>query len=228
MKLNEIVAPTADLQLAILYHGTPTRAGYEGILRQGLKFDPAAAAQKYQGQEAFAPLPGVYLTKDFGNAVRYSFMSQVPDENYAAYIKTEPTGYVFEFSGQGLSSVSPDEDELGRLIEKLVKIKDLPANLSQLIQTIPQNLRNQLQQDQVNFETVAVAGKWATSKLSSATIQYLLKRYANVVSYGAIKPSAVWIIPKPTERFLRDRQGTFDTFNGYTNYAKRFGKRNTV
>jgi len=46
-----------------------------------------------------------------------------------------------------------------------------------------------------------------------------------VVNYGGIKPSAVWVIPKPNERFLRDRQGTFNTHNGYVNYAKKFGKK---
>jgi pyrimidine deaminase RibD-like protein len=52
-----------------------------------------------------------------------------------------------------------------------------------------------------------------------------MKRYHNVVNYGGIKPGAVWVIPKPNERFLRDRQGTFNTHNGYVNYAKRFGEK---
>lgn len=225
MIITEIVKPSQQLQSSILYHGTPTKAGYQGIIQQGLKVDPAVIAQKYKGQENFAPLPGVYLTKEFGNAVRYSFMSNVPDEQYADYNKQEPNGYVFEFSGQELSGVTPDEDELGNFVKKLAITKNLPPKLSRISAAIPAQIKTALQQPNVSFETIAMAGKWVVNLLNDATIQYLMKQYGNVVNYGGIKPSAVWIIPKPNERFLRDRQGTFNTHNGYINYAKRFGKR---
>lgn len=226
MRIDEIVQPSQQLQSSVLYHGTPTKAGYQGIAAQGLKIDPDIIATKYKGQENFAPLPGgVYLTKDFGNAVRYSFMSNVPDEQYAEYIKQEPIGYVFEFSGQDLTGVTPDEDELGKFLKQLVNTKNLPPNLLKIVQTVPEQLKIKLQQPAVDFETLAVAGKWVVNNISDATMQYLIKRYHNVVNYGGIRPNAVWVIPKPNERFLRDHHGTFDTFNGYANYAKRFGKR---
>jgi len=221
----EAVAPDQKLQSSVLYHGTPTKAGYQGISSQGLKIDPELIAQKYKGQENFAPLPGVYMTKEFGNAVRYSFMSNVPDEQYANYIKQEPNGYVFEFSGKDLTTVTPDEDELGSLLRQLINTKNLQPNLLKIVQAVPEELRAKLQQPNVDFETIAIAGKWLVNKISDSTIQYLMKRYHNVVNYGGIKPSAVWVIPKPNERFLRDRQGTFNTHNGYVNYAKRFGKK---
>ncbi len=221
----EAVAPDQQLQSSVLYHGTPTTAGYQGIANQGLKIDPKLIAQKYQGQENFAPLPGVYMTKEFGNAVRYSFMSNVPDEQYAEYIKQEPNGYVFEFLGKDLTTVSPDEDELGDLLKRLVNTKNLQPNLSKIVQAVPEELRVKLQQPNVSFETIAVAGKWLVDRISDSTIQYLMKRYHNVVNYSGIKPSAVWVIPKPNERFLRDRQGTNNTHNGYFNYANKFGKK---
>ena len=225
MRIDEIVTPTQQLQQSVLYHGTATKAGYQGIASQGLKVDPELIAQKYKGQETFAPLPGVYLTKDFGNAVRYSFMSQVPDEQYAEYIKQEPMGYVFEFAGKDLTGVTPDEDELGNFLKQLVRSKNLPTALANIVQSVPEQLKTALQQPQVSFETIAVAGKWAVDKLSDATIQYLMKRYENVVNYGTIKPVAVWVIPKPAERFLKDRQGTLNTMSGYINYAKRHATR---
>ncbi len=225
MRIDEVVQPSQQLQSSVFYHGTPTKAGYQGIASQGLKVDPELIAQKYKGQENFAPLPGVYMTTDFGNAVRYSFMSNVPDEQYQDYNKQEPYGYVFEFSGRDLSMVSPDEDELGNLIKRLVRTKNLPPQLSRISNAVPDKIRRRLLEPSVSFETVALAGKWAVDKISSSTMTYLMKRYHNVVNYGDIKPSAVWIIPKPTERFLRDRQGTFNTTNGYINYAKRFAKR---
>ena len=223
--VEEAVVPDQKLQSSVLYHGTPTKAGYQGISSQGLKIDPELIAQKYKGQENFAPLPGVYMTKEFGNAVRYSFMSNVPDEQYAEYIKQEPNGYVFEFSGKDLTTVTPDEDELGSLLIQLVNNKNLQPNLLKIVQAVPEELRIKLQQPRVDFETIAIAGKWLVNRISDSTIQYLMKRYHNVVNYGGIKPSAVWVIPKPNERFLRDRQGTFNTHNGYVNYAKRFGKK---
>lgn len=225
MRIDEIVTPTQELQQSVLYHGTPTKTGYQGIANQGLRVDPELIAQKYKGQETFAPLPGVYLTKNFGNAVRYSFMSQVPDEQYAAYIKQEPMGYVFEFSGQDLAGVTPDEDELGNFLKQLVTAKTVPPALASIVQSVPEQLKVALQQPQVSFETIAAAGKWAVNKLSAATIQYLMRRYENVVNYGAIKPVAVWEIPKPAERFLRDKQGTFNTMGGYIDYAKKHAKR---
>jgi len=168
------------------------------------------------------------MTKEFGNAVRYSFMSEVPDEKYSDYIKQEPYGYVFEFSGKNLTSVTPDEDELGSFLQKLVKTKNLPPNLARIVQTIPQQLRVKLQQPEIDFQTTAIAGKWVVNNISDATMQHLLKRYHNVVNYASINPVAVWVIPKPNERFLRDPQGTFNTYKGYVNYAKRFGKRHDL
>jgi len=226
MRIDEVVQPSQQLQSSVLYHGTPTKAGYQGIASQGLKYDPELMAQKYKGQENFAPLPGgIYLTTDFGNAVRYSFMSNVPDEQYAEYIKQEPYGYVFEFSGKDLTSVTPDEDELGNLLQKLVNTKNLQPNLLKIIQLVPKELKVKLQQPNVDYEINALAGKWLVNNISDETMQYLVKRYHNVVNYSGMKPNAVWVIPKPTERFLRDRQRTFNTHNGYANYAKRFGKR---
>jgi len=225
MRIDEVIQPSQQLQSSVLYHGTPAKAGYQGIASQGLKVDPEIIAQKYKGQENFAPLPGVYMTKEFGNAVRYSFMSNVPNEQYAEYLKQEPYGYVFEFSGKDLTSVTPDEDELGGFLKQLVNSKNLQPNLLRIVQSVPKELRIKLQQPEVDFETVAIAGKWVVNNIRDATMQYLMKRYRNVVNYGGIKPSAVWVIPKPNERFLRDRQGTFNTHNGYINYAKRFGNR---
>jgi hypothetical protein len=226
--VSEAIKPSDRLQASILYHGTPMKDGYQGIVGQGLKVNPELIAQKYKGQENFAPLPGVYMTTEFGNAVRYSFMSEVPDEKYAEYIKQEPYGYVFEFSGNDLSNVTPDEDELGNFLKQLVNSKNLQTNLLKIVQSVPEELRIKLQQPRVDFETIALAGKWVVNNISDSTMQYLMKRYHNVVNYGSIKPTAVWVIPKPNERFLRDRQGTFNTFNGYINYAKRFGKRHDL
>ena len=37
MRIDEVVQPSQELQSSVLYHGTPTKAGYQGIASQGLK-----------------------------------------------------------------------------------------------------------------------------------------------------------------------------------------------
>lgn len=226
--LIEIFAASDEMKSNIFYHGTPSKAGFEGIKKEGLKIDPDIEKTKYKGQENFAPLPGVYMTKEFGNAIRYSFMSNVEDDEWLDYIKQEPNGYIFEFSGKDLTQITPDEDELGSIIVKLINAKKLTPELQKIVNDIPEEFKKRVTgtpESNVNFESIAVLGKWAVKRLSDATQQYLIKRYRNVVNYGNVKPIAYWIIPKPKERFLTDRQGTFNTYGGYINYAKKFGKR---
>ena len=220
-------SPTQDLRSATLYHGTNSRRGYNGIVSRGLQANHDAG-EKYKGAENFAPLPGAYLTKDIGVATRYSFM-RPPDP------EQEPYGYVFEFHGKDLQRVTPDEDELGGYLSylvKLVKQKQLPPKLQGIVDAVPADLRAKLLEPEsdLDFETVAMAGKWLlqSEKLSEPVVQYLMKSRSNVVNYGDIHPVAVWVIPKPTDQFLKDRQGTYNTHNGYVNYAKRYGRRTTL
>ena len=51
MRIDEVVQPSQELQSSVLYHGTPTKAGYQGIASQGLKVDPEIIAAKYKGQD---------------------------------------------------------------------------------------------------------------------------------------------------------------------------------
>ena len=79
----------------VIYHGTPTKQGYLGILKNGLqpnKVDP----NKYKNSKNFTPIKnGVYLTKEFGNAVRYSFMSNGSDDEYIDYLTFKPIVLTF-------------------------------------------------------------------------------------------------------------------------------------
>jgi hypothetical protein len=105
--------------------------------------------------------------------------------------------------------------------------KRIPGFLQIITNDVPPDLQQKINQSPDSFEVFALVGKWLirNKKLSPAVLQYLAKSTSNVVNYGVIRPTAVWVIPKPSEQFLRDRQGTFNTCNGYTAYAKRFGKK---
>jgi len=225
MRLDEIVDLPEKLKQITYYHGVPTEEGKNIIITKGLIYDPEFVAKKYKGEENFSPiLGGAYLTKDFANAVRYSFMAPGPDEGFQEYLRKEPYSYVFEFLSDDFTDVSPDEDELGGFIEKLLKKQNLPPKLKSLVDSIPDSIKNALTQQ--SFESLALAGKWAVNNLSPATLKYLLQNYSNVVSYNkTLHPDAVWIIPKPKERFLPDRQGKFHSLAAYKLYAERNGTR---
>lgn len=225
MFITEIIQPEQYLLSATLYHGTPTKEGYLGIKEHGLEYRPDVVATKYQDHYSdMAPIEGgAYLSKEFGNAVRYSFMLAVSDEEYDDFRAREPNGYVFEFSGKDLTSVSPDEDELGNMVYDLVHAKSLPPKLQRIVDMLPNDIKAALNND--SDYMISTAGRWATNHFTHDTMRYLMRRYNNVVNYGNLRPHAVWVIPKPKEQFMKDRQGTFQTYNGYVNYAKRFGKR---
>jgi len=210
-----------------LFHGTPTKEFAQGILKEGLKYNEALVAKKYQGEENFEPLKGVYLSRDFGNAVRYSFMPQNV-ESYSEEVKQHPNGYVFEFSVSDLSQTTPDEDELGMALEKIYKSSSKPEFFTKAFEKLPMDLKNRLNDSSVNFETYALIGKFFINNnlLSNQVLKYLSRFNKNLVNYGTIFPKAYWIVPKPlTSPHLKDRQGTFNTFGGYANYAKQKGKR---
>jgi len=211
----------------LIFHGTPTKKFAQGILKEGLKYDETFVAKKYHGEENFKPLKGTYLSKDFGNAVRYAFMPQ-NIVNYSEEIKQHPDGYVFEFSTSDLSQTTPDEDELGASLERVYKSSNKPEFIVKIFQELPPDLKSRLDNPSVNFETYALIGKYFLNKnlLNSDIIKYLSRFNKNLVNYGTIYPKAHWIIPKPLNSpHLKDRQGTNNTFGGYENYAKREGKR---
>ena len=231
MKLKDILIenpadPTDELRSSKLYHGTPSKHAAEQIKQHGLKYDDAVIANKYKDEPNFAPIKdGVYLTKELGNAIRYSFMAHGAN-SYEASIKSEPYGYVFEFSGEDLSTVTPDEDELGHFVVSMVNHKNLKPALSAIVARIPKELRRKIEFSPDSFETVALAGKWLVNAgMSKRVVQYLMKNKDNVVNYGTMKPRAVFIIKKPDDQFLRDKHGTFNSFDGYIKWGKEHSKR---
>ena len=106
MKIFEIVAPTTQ-QYDTWYHGSPSKKGAELNMKNGLAYDDKWVEQKYKTEPEFAPMKdGVYITKDLGQAYRYTLMGKHPDK----------TGYIFKFPGSHLQSISNDEDEMGNYI----------------------------------------------------------------------------------------------------------------
>lgn len=233
MKASELtetkVEPTVEQKLQTWYHGTSSRGGFDFIMSNGLKVDLDWIAKRYVGDlEPFKPLEGSYLTKDFGNAVRYSFHSDYDETFHRQYNKKEPTGYVFEFSGNDLSQISPDEDELGYFLVKLLKSKNLSPSLQKIANKAPEHLKRILVGKDIHFSWIAEAGKWLiqSNLLTAAVVKYIMKNNINIVNYGTLKPIAYWDIPKPNSRFLGTK--THDSFKYYSNYARSEGVRHTV
>lgn len=225
------ITPTDEMYRARWFHGTSEKRAADGIIQNGLKYMPELVSTKYAVTKTFSPMPGIYLTKDFGNAVRYSFMHGDDSiEGYRETIKTEPYGYVFEFNSKDFTTVTPDEDEIGSFLEKLVKRAanelPLPVGLQNIVNAMPIKLRSSLSKEEVDFSTLAQAGKWLllNGRLSSQQLRSMISSStrSNIVNYGIMKPIKGWKIPKPQQRFLPDASGTHKTTGGYFEYAKKY------
>ena len=208
---------------AVLYHGTPIKENYQRILKKGLLPNQASIYL-----EESSPLEGgIYLTKDFGNAVRYSFISQTDD--YEKDRKKEPNGYVFEFSNLDKLNMTPDEDELGAWAASVIN-KKLPDSLRSAFEDMPDELYQKIKKPDPSFSVMAQVGKWLIKRFSKRVLNNIRKSkdFFNVVVYEPIKPTAVWVIPKAKEQFLRDNNNSFNTTQGWGDYGKKYGKRKSI
>jgi hypothetical protein len=230
MKIQDIlnerkVDPSDQQRSQVWYHGTSTRAGYDFIMTNGLKVDLDWIAEKYIDSVKLTPLDGAYLSKDFGVAVDYSMNSDIKVNHQ------EPFGYVFEFDGKELSKISPDEDELGHFLIKLLTTrKKLPPSLQKIVDKTPQDIKDtflgKTEIETLNIEPswIAVAGKWLIQNdiLTVSVVKYLMTNNLNLVNYGTLQPRAYWSIPKlPNGKFLH-------TNSAYAAHGKSKGTRHNI
>jgi hypothetical protein len=209
MKIFEIVAPTTQ-QYDTWYHGTPSKKGAELIMKNGLAYDDKWVEQKYKTEPEFAPMKdGVYITKDLGQAYRYTLMGKHPDK----------TGYIFKFPGSHLQSISNDEDEMGNYIVKnLEQYPELNGKISNQI------IKGAMEGE---YKECAMAGKIALQYLSKDKIDTLLNTLdsINLVHYGKLQPISVIEVPKigkeEFEKLLTDK---VTTFKPLADYVTKYGK----
>jgi hypothetical protein len=102
---RNVPAP-ASIKRKTLYHGTPSSAAAKKILKSRLLLPRTQTKVRIHGVGHTEPLhPGVYLTSDRQQAVRYALSTEVE----------EPYGYLFEVDGTALGDIEPDEDFVGSL-----------------------------------------------------------------------------------------------------------------
>ena len=216
MKITEIVAPTTQ-QNDTWYHGTPSKKGAELIMKNGLAYDDKWVEQKYKTEPEFAPMKdGVYITKDLGQAYRYTLMhsNQFPDK----------TGYIFKFSGSHLQSISNDEDEIGKYI--VDNLNNYPELQSKITPEIIKGANDESENSEA-FKWIAMAGKIALQNLSKDKIDTLLNTLdsKNLVHYGVLNPFAVIVTPRINEEQFKKLVGKkVNSFKTLTDFVIRNGK----
>ena len=221
MKITEIVEPTTQ-QYDTWYHGTNSKQRANQIIANGIKYDGDWVEKKYKMEPEFAPMKdGVYITKDLGNAYRYSIMGTHPDSyDYSS----DPDGYIFKFAGSDLQSISNDEDEIGKyIVDNLNNYPELQGKIT------PEIIKgaNDKSENSNAFKWIAMAGKIALRNLSKDKIGTLLNTLdtKNLVHYGTLHPVAVITTPKiGEEEFDKLLTGKVTTFKPLADYVAKYGK----
>ena len=149
----------------VYYHGTVTQNA-DGIHRNGL--NPSMKQTNVGGgNDEFASGEGLsYLTKNKGNAYRYSLMGNDSDEY----------SHVFECNSDDIKNQKCDEDEIGSLIYNyyIGKIKELPFNRG-LLKLLTPNELNLIKQG--NFK-----GYTACKKILNQMTQNDIRRTLSIVN----------------------------------------------
>jgi hypothetical protein len=221
MKIFEIVAPTTQ-QYDTWYHGTNSKKRADQIIANGIKYDGDWVEKKYKMEPEFAPMKdGVYITKDLGNAYRYSIMGTHPDSyDYSS----DPNGYIFKFAGSDLQSISNDEDEIGKyIVDNLNNYPELQGKIT------PEIIKGANDKSKTSnaFKYIAMAGKIALQNLSKDKIDTLLNTLdsINLVHYGVLNPFAVIVTPRINEEQFKKLVGKkVNSFKTLTDFVIRNGK----
>jgi len=221
MKITEIVAPTTQ-QYDTWYHGTNSKQRANKIIANGIKYDSDWVEQKYKMEPEFAPMKdGVYITKDLGNAYRYSIMGTHPDSyDYSS----DPDGYIFKFAGSDLQSISNDEDEIGKyIVDNLNNYPELQGKIT------PEIIKgaNDKSENSNAFKWIAMAGKIALQNLSKDKIDTLLNTLdsINLVHYGVLNPFAMIVTPRINEEQFKKLVGKkVNSFKPLRDFVIKNGK----
>jgi len=124
--LMEAPTPDEPMRATAYYHGCPTQAAADAIVREGLK--PLGGSRERGWQQARRE--AVYLTPSFGEAVSYANHPGIP-------VEEEPWGYVFEVPGSALTDVDPDEDDVGGLLLWIEMVQERPEHYAELVRVHP-------------------------------------------------------------------------------------------
>lgn len=190
----------------IIYHGTPFKKNADGILNNGLQqvgdfiVAGGAGSPSINGRS--------YVAKELWNAIRYSFYQpNTINLNWNDYIKSEPYGYVFEFS-VNVNELLPDEDAIGEGVSEYLN-KGNYDFYKKYLTNIDNNLLNKVKKGE--FEAFAQIGKIIEPMLTNNDILKIVNNSRTATINKPILPQRAYKIKKPSVQF-------FKTPNDYTNY----------
>lgn len=170
------------------YHGTPTEAAINGIIKNGI------TAPDLTDRKGFLkPVKGkVYLTPDLKYAITYCLGANILGHEYydKEFKRSERYGYICVISGNELIDIQPDEDSVGEFVA-YKKVTWL-TNLAHRVLTT--NTLNKIYDGEYSWW--AKAGKTLVNKMTDDQKLELISLGAHIAHEGTIRPYEYWKFDK--------------------------------
>lgn len=212
---NEMAAPGSSEREQVYYHATSSEKAAQTITRDGVVAPQAAKSPR----SLTAPVPGrVYLTPDISYALIYALGCNMAGHDIPEFVKKYGRyGYVFEIPGEGLSDIQPDEDNVGKWVNKAMEMeRDGTLERSSIEQSLLQLAQKHLS-DRVfskvrdgEYAYFAAAGKKLMRWLSDDMKLVLIRAGKHIANQGPIKPTTIWQVDKTrSKEFKKDGSNFF-------------------
>ena len=212
-------APTPEQRQQRYFHGTPSDAKGQAILREGIRYMEAPRGKARTGRAMLDPLRGrVYLTPHLAYAQIYAIGGDYAGTDHLKPGEENRYGWLFEVDPHDLVDIVPDEDHVGEVIyiAHRPEPSQYDSEFARAMKADPQFLRiaaksigafateRQLQRARDGeYAYFAAIGKKALPRISAALRQALVDKGAHVAHQGAMSPLHAWKIDKMRVRELR-------------------------
>jgi hypothetical protein len=157
--ITEMAIPRESDKAKVYYHGTSTEKAAKGIFEKGL--DPYHTEIKWENKNGnMKPQDNrVYITPDLHYAMIYGIGGDMAGHDCTRDItRYGQYGFVFEFSGDILKDIKPDEDQVGEFVYYLLNKND------EYYKTIPKYIELNKKLMPISSSLLALADKWLTPR----------------------------------------------------------------
>lgn len=208
--LQEMAAPTPEIQNMTFWHGTKNKESADAIMRDGIKVSDVVS------KSSLTPVHGTnYVTPHIDYAAMYAVGGNILGTTSAERDINNPKygehGYLFKIHGHQLKDVQPDEDSIGELIHS-------GKGPTWLHQMANKHLSSKTLSDikSGEYSVFARSGKTLVKKMSDAQKLDLISNHgAHVAHFGVLHPDEAYQIHRNDVKHIKkDASNIFD-------YAKR-------
>ena len=213
IKWLEMAIPREIDKSKVYFHGTPTKVGAQGILKNGIQPPDLTPTPN----KLMRPIPGqVYITRDLKTAIIYALGGDIfGSEPSPGMLKEGEYGYVFEIPGSKLTDIQPDEDSVGEMVHDLLtgtnihnhnleKVKWLRRMA--LLHLTPRQLEKVRSGEYAYFASV---GKKLIKRFTDQNKLDVIDAGGNISNTGPIQPTKCWRIRKTDSIRLKEDGSNF-------------------